>query len=454
MPARPLPSFRPFANVRSGEGLLVGLMVACVFAIMTGYYAMKTSREALVLAGSTLGLGGDELKAYATGAMALLLFLIVPAYDKLAERHRRIHVLNISYSIVLGGLAVFYVLGVSGVPIKLPYFVWFGLVSIFLVAQFWSYANDIYDEEQGTRLFAIIATGGALGAIFGPRIAHHCSTFTLMLVAGGFLLVAIALLNVVEGKLEGRAKRRADKPIEGPGGFALVAADRGLILIAVMLIVANLVNSTGEYILSNAVRQHALELHVSSAERRELIKAMYSDLFVWMNALTFLIQAFMVSRVIQKLGARTALFILPIVSFGAYAAIGLIGGLAVVRAAKVVENATDYSVQNTVRQALFLPANRAVKYKAKAVLDCFFVRLGDVLSALLIGIGIHKLDLGTRDLAMINLGLIVVWIAIASLVARSEGELASADSSSTMILPRSAWVISLATPRAHQARSA
>jgi AAA family ATP:ADP antiporter len=443
MSARLHAAFRPFSNVKVGEGLRVGLMVACVFAIMTGYYAMKTAREALILAGGTFGLGGDELKAYLTGAMALLLVVIVPGYDKLAERYRRIRVLNISYAVVLVGLVAFYLLGSAGVPIKLPYFVWFGLVSIFLIAQFWSYANDVYSEEQGTRLFAIIATGGALGAIFGPRVAHLCSTFTLMLVAAGVLLVAITILNLIESNLDAKASRRAARPIDGPGGFSLVAKDRGLALIAAMLIIANLVNSTGEYILSNAVREHVLDLQVSKAERRELIKAIYSDLFAWTNLLTFLIQAFLVSRIIRKIGVRSALFILPIVSFGAYAAIGLIGGLAVIRAAKIVENATDYSLQNTVRQALFLPANRAVKYKAKAVLDCFFVRVGDMLSALLIGLGIHKLSLATRDLAMINLGLIVVWFGIASLVARAEGQLAGTQESGHVVLPRSAWVISL-----------
>jgi len=440
--ARP---FRAFANVKPGEGLRVGLMVACVFMIMTAYYAMKTAREGLILAGGTFGLAGDELKAYATGAMALLLVLIVPAYDKLAERHRRIHILNVSYGIVLAGLAAFYVLGRAGVPLGLPFFIWFGLVSIFLVALFWSYANDIYSEEQGTRLFAFIATGGALGAIFGPRIATLCSTFTLMIVAAAILLTAMTVLNVIERRLDGRASRRAFKPIDGPGGFALVMGDRGLMLIAGMLVVANLVNSTGEYILSNTVLEHARSLHVGEHATREAIKTIYSDLYVWMNALTFLVQAFLVSRVMQKIGVRAALFILPIVSFGAYAAIGLVGGLMVVRIAKIVENATDYSVQNTVRQMLFLPATRAVKFKAKTVLDCFFVRAGDMLSAVLIGFAIH-LGLGTRDLAMINLGLIVVWIGVASLVSHAEGQLGGADSTTTIpvaAFPRAAWIVSL-----------
>jgi len=187
--------------------------------------------------------------------------------------------------------------------------------------------------------------------------------------------------------------------------------------------------------------------------RRELIKTMYSDLFVWVNALTFLIQAFVVSRTIEKIGVRTALFILPVVSFGAYAAIGLIGGLAVVRVAKIVENATDYSMQNTVRQAVFLPADRAVKYKAKNVIDTFFVRVGDMLSAVLIGLGIHRLGLGSRDLAMINLGLIVVWVGLASLLSRSEGRLAGTSTDRPLRLPRAGWVISLAAPEVRPARS-
>jgi AAA family ATP:ADP antiporter len=430
--------------VKPGEGFRVGLMVTCVFLIMTAYYALKTAREGLILAGGTFGLGGDELKTYATGAMAVLLFVVVPLYDRLADHHRRIKVINTSYAIVLASLVVFYAIGRAGVPVGLAYVVWFGMISVFLVAQFWAYANDIYSEEQGTRLFAIIATGGALGAIFGPRIAKVCSTFTLLIVAGFLLIVALTLLNLIEAHLDGRASRRANKPIVGPGGFSLVLNDRGLMLIATMLLVANLVNTTGEYILSNVVRDHALEAHLTLQGRRELIKSIYSDLFVWMNALTFLIQLLFVSRIMDKLGARTALFFLPLVSLGAYAAIGLAGGFAVVRAAKIAENATDYSIQNTVRQALFLPASRAVKFKAKTVIDCFFVRLGDLLSAILIGVGIHELSLGTRQLAMINVGLVAVWLGLAALVARSEGQLAGADTSMSGIgFPRSAWVISL-----------
>jgi AAA family ATP:ADP antiporter len=139
---------------------------------------------------------------------------------------------------------------------------------------------------------------------------------------------------------------------------------------------------------------------------------------MWVNLVSFLIQALLVSRIIQKLGVRAALFVMPIVAFGAYGLIGAVGSFALVRTAKVAENSTDYSLQNTVRQALFLPTDRAVKYKAKAAIDTFFVRVGDTLSAVLVGVGIHQLGFGGTQFALVNLVLIAVWLAVAIGIAR------------------------------------
>jgi ATP:ADP antiporter, AAA family len=417
---------RVFSDVKPGEGPRAMLMLGCGFLIMSAFYVMKTAREGLILTGGTFGLRGEELKAYATGAMAVLLIGIVPAYDALTEHARRIRLVNISYAIVLMSLLGFWVLGRAGVPLGLAYFLWFGLFSCFLVAQFWAYANDIYDEDQGARLFAVIAAGGSLGAIVGPRIARHADTFSLMLVAAGLIVGSIVLFNVIEHLLPARKQRTAE--LGGPGGFSLVLGDRGLLMVAGMLIIANLVNSTGEFILSNAVRVHAMDTIPATAhpeltgavreaviteERRELIKLFYSDFFSYVNALSFLIQAFVVSRVIKKIGVRHSLLVLPVVAFGAYGAIAMFGGLWLVRNAKLMENAIDYSLQNTVRQSLFLRTDRVVKYKAKTTIDTFFVRVGDALSAVVVGVGLHSLGLTARQLALVNLVLIIVWVAIA-----------------------------------------
>src|SRR5215203_5769510 len=108
---------KPFAQVKTGEGAIALLMFATVFSILCGYYVLKTVREGLILSGGMLGLRGDELKVYATGAMAMLFVFIVPAYSALASRVRRMRLINVSYSIVLFCLATFFVLGRAGVPV-------------------------------------------------------------------------------------------------------------------------------------------------------------------------------------------------------------------------------------------------------------------------------------------------------------------------------------------------
>jgi AAA family ATP:ADP antiporter len=422
----------PFAKVEPGEAGTVVLMTVCVFMILCAYYVLKTSREGLILTGGVFGLGGAELKIYASGAMAVLLMGLIPAYSALANKVSRLHLINYSYTGVFVSLAVFFVLGRAGVPVGLPFLIWLGLVSVFLIAQFWSYANDIYSEAQGKRLFAVIAIGGSAGAIVGPKLTSLADTFTLMLVAAGILGACLVLFNVINRRAIHASTTSKDKdakkdegPTSGPGGFTLILKDRYLLLIGVMVLIANLVNSMGEFLLSTAAANHAAVLAPGAATdpgiedaRREIIKAFYGDFFFWVNLVGFIVQAFLVSRIIKWIGVRGALFIMPIVAFGTYGAIAVIGGLMITRTMKVAENATDYSLHNTVRQALFLPTSRDAKYKAKAAIDVFFVRFGDTISALVVGVGLHSLGMNVQGLAFVNVALVVVWIFVVIAIAR------------------------------------
>jgi AAA family ATP:ADP antiporter len=85
--------------------------------------------------------------------------------------------------------------------------------------------------------------------------------------------------------------------------------------------------------------------------------------------------------------------------------------LGVVRIAKVLENSTDYSIQNTARHALFLPTTREAKYKAKAAIDTFFWRLGDMLQAGFVLAGTW-LAFTTRQYAWVNMVLVSVWLVL------------------------------------------
>ncbi|MCH9028588.1 MAG: hypothetical protein IH819_03010, partial [Bacteroidetes bacterium] len=83
--------------------------------------------------------------------------------------------------------------------IGLSFYVYLGIVNVFLIAQFWSFANDIYTESEGKRLFAIIAIGQSLGAVVGPQLAAYGSQhiFLLLILSASIFGVCLVIYNII-----------------------------------------------------------------------------------------------------------------------------------------------------------------------------------------------------------------------------------------------------------------
>jgi AAA family ATP:ADP antiporter len=131
---------------------------------------------------------------------------------------------------------------------------------------------------------------------------------------------------------------------------------------------------------------------------------------------------FLVSRLFKYVGVRGALVVLPLVALASYTSLAFFPALAIVRIAKTLENSVDYSIQTTARHALFLPTSREAKYKAKQAIDSFFWRAGDLLQAVVVFVG-TRLALDIRGYALINIGLIAVWLALVWGIAREHRQL-------------------------------
>jgi AAA family ATP:ADP antiporter len=98
-----------------------------------------------------------------------------------------------------------------------------------------------------------------------------------------------------------------------------------------------------------------------------------------------------------------------------------------VRTEKTAENSLDYSLHNTLRQALFLPTDRDRKYKAKAAVDTFFFRMGDVIAGLgIVFVLVEVLGLGVRAFAVLNVVLAVCWLVLAARAGRVHDRLVAA----------------------------
>jgi ATP:ADP antiporter, AAA family len=472
-----------FAPVKRSEVATVVILSVNVFVLLTCYYVLKVVREPLIL----LGGGGAELKAYASAGQAVLLLAVIPAFGWLSSRVDRLRLLTTMQLIFMGCLVAFYLLANLNAPVGLAFYLWLGIFNMLVVSNFWSFANDLYTEEQGKRLFAVIGIGASIGAILGafvPQILHRLmGVYTLMLVAAGGLGLSIVLYRMADLRerknrsardAEQAAGERDRKPEDRAadskrGGFALILHDRYLRLLAGMLLVATIINTTGEYVVSKLATErskiYAAEVvaaapagearpagDASAASdskagdskagdskagdskdgdskaiekaRGDYLAKFFSSYYGLVNLLSFLLQALIVARLLTRLGIRRALFIMPLVVLGGWFSLVLFANVMVVRIAKTAENSLDYSLHNTLRHALFLPTSRAAKYKAKAAIDSFVVRMGDVVAGLgIVVILVEVLGLGVQAFAALNVVLAAVWLLLAARAGRLHDKL-------------------------------
>jgi len=456
---------RLFTDVRPGESTTALLLMANVFLILTAYSIMKVLRESLVLVA-----GGVDARAASAAAQALLLLGAVPLYGAIASRVPRRLLINAVTGFFVACIGGFYGLRVLGVSVGIYFYIWLGIFNVMVIAQFWSFANDVYTAEEGKRLFPLVAFGGASGAVIGAwlpgRLIAAVGVNQLLVVAGLMLLVGAVLSNVVDSRerrrtegtmpdvrttgalpaatsqlrmATGEFKVPSDDYKDASGSYAalprvrpgapavaaepetrstgsafrLVLRSRYLLLIALLVLLLNWVNTTGENILAAFVSHRATFIAADPAAAEAVAGQFYSGYQATVNFVTMLLQLFLVSRVLKYLGIGASLLVLPLVAFAAYGLIAFVPVLAAVRWAKTAENSTDYSLNNTARQALFLPTTREEKYKGKQAVDSFFQRAGDVMAAATWFGGTRLLGLAFNQLALVNLVLVTAWLAVA-----------------------------------------
>ena len=411
-----------FTEVRNGEGALALLMLVNVFLLLICYSVIKTVREPLILLG-----GGAELRSYAAAGQALVLIGFVPLYSWLASRVDRTKLLVGVTLFFVACIELFAVAVTQRVPyVGVAFFIWVGIFNISLVAQFWSFANDIYTKDAADRLFPVIVIGMTAGAPLGSFVAGRL--FGMGIAPQVILQIAAALLVPSIGFylwMHRRDRRSAEarEPMSSlQGGFTLVLGNKYLRLVALLVVLLNVVNTTGEYLVARMLTNHVGQLALADPtfNKQAFIGAFSGSYQFSVNVVALLLQAFFTSRLLKYRGLGGVLLALPLIALGGYAIIAAGVGFSAVRWVKTAENATDYSVMNTARQLLWVPTSREEKYKAKQAIDTFFVRIGDVISAGVVLVGTHRLHLDVQQFAVANIALTVVWLGVVLLILRPE----------------------------------
>ncbi len=465
---------RLFADIRPGEAPKALLLSLNVFLLLLAYYILKPLREALLLVDKD----SAAVKSYLGGAQAILFIFVVKGFSRLASKVPRQILITWTTLFFISNLVVFYFLSLGGVAVKpmgIAFFIWIGIFNIFVVAQFWGFANDLYTDEVGKRTFPLVSLGATLGAVLGTRMrwlrdaAGANWEYKLMLIAGAVLFVCIGLALFIHRREVRIARARREKgldgggdaerarvqeqPLKAGGGFRLVFKSRYLLLIALMIGIYNFVNATGEFIISAVTVNQEIARNGpaprpsgtpapavvpgGTAEPRRADAASQSpapgmtksihnafmDYQFLTNLIALFIQLFLVSRIFRWVGVGGALLFLPLVALGGYGLISFGAVFVLVKWVKALENGTDYSLQNTTKAALFLVTPREEKYKAKAAIDTFFVRGGDTLSALAVFLGTTFLGFRIERYALVNVAGVAVWLVLCVLIIRERRKL-------------------------------
>ncbi len=417
-------------NLRRGE--LAPVLVAGLFffCILTALMMLRPARDALGME------RGIESVRWLFIGTALMTLAVNPLFGWLVSRLRRLQFIAATYGFFALSLVGFWALLVLapeavGVRSGQVFYVWFSVFNLFATMVFWALLADRFSSAQGKRLFALIAVGGTLGAIFGPwlaaRLAQPLGTPALLLLAALFLLAAVGLAWWLV-RLRGDAARSADAPaavqpahdavrIGGSAwaGLRAVFASRYLMGIAgyvlAMTIVATFVYFT------------RLQMVAAAESDLDARTGLLGNIDMWTQVAVLLLQLTLTGHVIRRFGLPFALALLPIANAVGFIGLAIYGSFAALVLLEAVNKAVQRGLTRPAREALFTVLAREDKYKAKAFIDTFVYRAGDVVGAQVEG-ALGRIGLALGGLVGVVLPLALVWALLGIWLGRAQQRLA------------------------------
>lgn len=434
-----------FTRVQPGEGRCIAVLCLQACTLMAAYYLIRPVREALILTQ-----GGAELRSYAVGLQAALLIVIIPIYSTLIRSVDTSKVFQYVNAFFALNLVILFLLGEAGVRLGFLFFIWASIFGVMTVTQFWAFATDVLSVESGQRLFGLVAVGVSCGAWIGARLSQAgmqlLGPYGLMLASAAVLMGAICVSRWARASVPvaSRSAPQADMAAAVPardtatrwlGGFALIGRSRYLLAIAALVVFVNWITSTGEYVMSSWLVEFAHQQ--APASQAAFIGEFMGRYCSAITLVGLLIQLFLVSRIIMAAGLPRALMITPLAFVAGYLLIGLFPVFAVVQAVVVAQRSLDYSLLNTTRGALLLPASREVKYQAKTAFDTFFYRLGDLLSTATVFAGTRLLHHPRMQFIWLILILSATLTLLAWLIGREYRRSVVPERAPSLVVPPS-----------------
>ena len=413
MPSRAHALLARVVDVRPEELRALGWSLLYVFAVLSAYYVLRPIRDEMGVHG-----GVEKLPWLFTGTLVAMV-AVNPLFATVVKRLPRVQFIAVTYRFFSLNLLVFAALFALATPeqnvwIGRAFFIWVSVFNLFVVSVFWALMVDVFDSEQGKRLFGFLAAGATLGAIAGSSITaslvRDLGATTLFFASIALLEVAVLAVRRLALLSEKLHQRPADMPDadERPiGGGILAGISHTLrspyLLNVCLFITLFTVTSTFLYFQQAAI---ARDYFADRAART----AFFARVDLAVNVLTLVIQLFLTAKILKRFGVAITLSILPVFSVLGFAALAITPTIAVIVVLQVLRRAANFALARPTRELLYTVIPREDKYKAKTFIDTVVYRAGDQIgswSYLALSAG----GLGIAGIALVAVPLSALWAA-------------------------------------------
>src|ERR1044071_2281919 len=369
-------------DVRPAETRALAWSWLYIFCVLSAYYILRPIRDDMGVAG-----GIENLPWLFTGTL-LGMIVVNPPFAALVAKLPRVRFIAVSYRFFIVNLLIFILCfnvatAEQHIWVGRVFFIWTSISNLFVVSIFWALMVDVFDSEQGKRLFGFIAAGATLGGIAGSSITASFAKnvpASYLLLGSALLLEAavfsVRRLSALSDALRRRPALQNEKaPIGGSAFAGLTHAFKSPYLVNLSLYMLLFA------ITSTLLYFQQLDIARQSFADRGARTAFFARIDLWVNILTFLAQFFLTARILRAIGVALTLAILPILSILGFGALAMAPTITVLVVYQVLRRAGNFAFARPTRELLFTTVPREDKYKAKSFNDTVIYRTGDQVGA-------------------------------------------------------------------------
>lgn len=411
-----------FLQIRPEEFGAVLLSFLFIFSVMSAYYVLRPIRDEMGVAG-----GVDKLPWLFTGTLVAML-ATNPLFSMLVKKFPRQTFITVSYR--------FFMLNLLGFALYLEFspsdhhlwagrafFIWTSVFNLFVVSVFWAFIVDIFDSEQGKRLFGLFAAGATLGAILGSSI----TSLLVSVIGQNYLLFfSIALLEVgvfAVHRLTRLSKKfhhevpvedvREERPVGGSvlAGITHTLRSPYLMGIGIFMLIYSITSTVIYFQQAEIVR----DAFTSRAERT----AFFANVDLIVNVLTLGLQIFATGQVLRRFGVAVTLTALPLISLLGFGMLAIWPTLSVLVIAQVGRRVGNFAFARPAREMLFTVVAREDKYKTKNFLDTVVYRTGDQFGSWSYAF-LGWLGLKLSGIAIVIVPICALWMGLSAWLGREQ----------------------------------